>query len=250
MSENLKNLDTVSLELAKNELNEKNPQQTADDIEYIRNWILSQTYIRSRMDDDFILSFLRATKFSFSSTQEMLKRYWINRTEIPEYFIGRNLNEDSVIREIADTSFFVPLQELDSEGRIVLIERMAGWNPQKHDYNDLMKYLLICMDVLCENPRVQINGVGFIYIFYNSKTNFYFFSSLIKVVTIMDVTDCSAAHLTECTPSRMQQTTKCLQDMYPFRLKALNYYNYPKIFDAFFPTFKVFLREKIKNRVC
>lgn len=37
--------------------------------------------------------------------------------------------------------------------------------------------------------------------------------------------------------------------MFPARFKGVNYYNYPKIFDAAFSVIKVFLKEKIKKRV-
>ena len=163
--ETLKQLNDSDLALARNELNEKDAEQIDQDIEIIRQWLLKQTYMKSRSDDAFILSFLRAAKFNYTRTQEMIKKFWLHRLETIEYFIGRNLNEDSVLLEIADTMFFVPLPQPDAQGRIVLIERITGWNPQKHDYNDLMKYILICQDVLCENPRVQINGVRQIYQF-------------------------------------------------------------------------------------
>jgi hypothetical protein len=39
------------------------------------------------------------------------------------------------------------------------------------------------------------------------------------------------------------------QDMYPVRIKGINYYNTPKIFEAVFSIMKVFLKDKIKNRV-
>ena len=37
--------------------------------------------------------------------------------------------------------------------------------------------------------------------------------------------------------------------MYAVRIKSINYYNTPKIFEAAFNIVKVFLKEKIKNRV-
>ena len=158
--DNLKQLTEYDRARAKSDLNEPDGEQVKDEIEKIRKWVLKQAYMKSRVDDDFLLQFLRASKFEFGKTTVMIKNFWLHRLETIEYFIARNLNEDSVLLEIADTAFIVPLLEPDSQGRLVLIERIAGWNPQKHDYNDLMKYILICHDVLCENPRVQINGVS------------------------------------------------------------------------------------------
>ena len=157
----LKQLTEYDRALARSDLNEpSDSEQVKKEIEKIRNWVLKQTYMKSRVDEDFLLQFLRACKFDIGKTKDMIKNFWLHRLETIEYFIARNLNEDSVLLEIADTAFIIPLMEPDSQGRLVLIERIAGWNPQKHEYNDLMKYILICHDVLCENPRVQINGVS------------------------------------------------------------------------------------------
>lgn len=40
-----------------------------------------------------------------------------------------------------------------------------------------------------------------------------------------------------------------LQDTYPMRYKAVNYYNTPTLFNALFEIFKYFMKEKIKKRV-
>ena len=37
--------------------------------------------------------------------------------------------------------------------------------------------------------------------------------------------------------------------MYPVRIKEIHYYNYPKIFDAVFSIFQVFMKDKLKKRV-
>ena len=158
--ETLKHLNESDMEKAKIELNEPDQEQIEKDVKKLRNWILKQTYMKSRVDDQFLLQFLRHSKFDFEKAKELILTFWTNRLDAVEYFIARNLNEDSVLLEIAEAAFIVPLPEPDEYGRIVLIERIAGWNPQKHDYNDLMKYILICHDVLCENPRAQINGVS------------------------------------------------------------------------------------------
>ena len=38
--------------------------------------------------------------------------------------------------------------------------------------------------------------------------------------------------------------------MYPMRIKSINYYNTPKIFEAVFGIIKVFMKEKLRSRVC
>ena len=129
-----KELDEKSLKIAKKELNEKDTKQVAADIQYIREWILKQDYyMKSRTDDAFILSFLRVSKFSYARAQELIKNYWSHRAEMPEYFVNRNLNDDSVLMEISDIGLLCVLPYPDSEGRTILLNRFGLWDPEKHD---------------------------------------------------------------------------------------------------------------------
>ncbi len=94
-------LDSKTLSRAKKELNE-NSKQREIDVESTKEWILQQTYMNSKLDNDFIISFLRTAKYSYSRTQELIRNYWVNRTEMTDMFHGRNYDEDSVMMEIAD----------------------------------------------------------------------------------------------------------------------------------------------------
>jgi hypothetical protein len=115
-------LDEKSLKVAKKELNEKDAKQVAADIEYIKNWFAKETHIKAKMDDEFILTFLRASKFSYTKCQEKIENFWANRTSHPEMFSGRNFNDDSLLMEIADIGFICPLPFLDDEGRRIIIQ--------------------------------------------------------------------------------------------------------------------------------
>ena len=128
-----KELDEKSLKIAKKELNEKDAKQVAADIQYVREWILKQDYMKSRTDDAFILSFLRVSKFSYARAQELIKNYWSHRAEMPELFQNRNLNDDSILMEISDLGIMCVLPYPDSEGRTILINRFGVWEPSKYE---------------------------------------------------------------------------------------------------------------------
>ena len=155
-----KDLDAKTLEKAKKDLNE-NVKQREIDIENIKEWILKQTYMNSMVDDDFIIRFLRASKYSYAKTQEQIKNFWINRTEITKIFQDRSFEDDSVTMEIADLGIYFPLLQPDSEGRIVLIQRIGMWDTEKYDFYDIAKYMFSVFDIVSMNPRAQINGVSF-----------------------------------------------------------------------------------------
>ena len=152
-------LDEKTLAKATKELNE-NPKQRAIDIESTREWILKQSYMNSKIDDDFIISFLRAAKYSYSKTQELIQNNWINRTEMSEWFHGRNYDDDSIIMEIADLGIYFPLPKTDDEGKIVIVQRMGLFDVNKYDFNDVARYAFSVLDIVCQDPRSQINGVS------------------------------------------------------------------------------------------
>ena len=115
-------LDEKSLKVAKKELNEKDAKQVAADIEYIKNWFAKETHIKAKMDDEFILTFLRASKFSYTKCQEKIERFWRNRTSHPELFHGRNFEDNSLMMEIADLGYSISLPNCNHEGRRLVIQ--------------------------------------------------------------------------------------------------------------------------------
>jgi len=222
-----KEVDESTLKKAKKELNEKDSKQVATDIEYIKQWLSKQPSINSRMDDAFILSFLRYSKFSYSRAQEALTNFWTNRVEMKDTFSNRSFADDSIILELADVGAFSWLPQTDDEGCRVAINRIALWDPKKYEFDDFVKTNACYLDVICEDPRVQVNGV----------------------VLIMDMEGMGPAQASEMTPSRAQRMMKLMTHTYPIRIKAIHYIKQPKLFDVVFPIIKQFMSEKIKKRI-
>jgi hypothetical protein len=220
-------LDEATLKRAKKEINEKDAKQVAADIKYIRDWLEKQDHLKSRMDDDFILKFLRGSKFSYSKCQQMIENFWVNRTELRDVFYERNLSDDSLLMEIADCGDNVWLPLPDDQGRRVGILRAGKWDYDKYDIDDYFKYNLCCNDIILDDPRTQINGVVF----------------------LLDMSGLNSSHAAKMTPDRAKKMMKGFQNTYPIRIKEIHYYNYPKIFDAVFPIVKMVMSDKIRKRV-
>jgi hypothetical protein len=197
------NLDCETLERAVHELNEKDTNQVAVDIGYIRNWLLKQTHIKSRTDDQFILMFLRFSKFSYLKCQQLIEHYWTNRTKMSDVFNVRKdlLNECSVFMEIAYLGDFIWLPKIDKFGRRLNILRASKWNLDKYDWNDYFRYKLCCNDLICEDPRVQINGVVF----------------------LADLGGLNSSHASVATPDNCKKMVEALQVSNIFKLINLKH---------------------------
>lgn len=74
---------------AASELNEKE-KTIAEELEMIRTWIRQSGHIRGRLDDQFLLGFLRACKHSLERVKEKLDTYYTIRSVLPEVMKKRD----------------------------------------------------------------------------------------------------------------------------------------------------------------
>jgi len=220
-------LDDAALQKARKELNQTDRKQVLADIEYLRRWLVKHDYMVSRTDSDFILTALRSAKFSYLKAQERIEQFWLTRTEMPEFFRNRSLKDDSVLLELAESGMALPLPKCDSFGRKVLALRLTRWDTTKHDFNDFVKYFTVASDLLWEDQRAHVHGV----------------------VVLVDISNMDSDHAAYCTLSVIQKIAKLIQKAYPFRIKSVHIFNYPKVFDTVFSLIKPFLPEKLKQRI-
>ncbi|XP_017476798.1 PREDICTED: uncharacterized protein LOC108366833 [Rhagoletis zephyria] len=95
---------------ASEELNEK-----CDDNDYyvntLREWAEKQPFLRARTDDQFLMAFLRGSKFSLEKAKQKLENFYILRAAMPEMFRNRNLSEpkyEAIIKSgIIEENFYV-----------------------------------------------------------------------------------------------------------------------------------------------
>lgn len=150
---NVKNENTSMI------LSEKSSKEINDSIECIRQWLLKQSHIKSRVDDKFIVSFLHAAKFDHKKAKIMIENFWLTRTQFSEIFQERVFTNGSRLMHIASLGLLIPLVELDPNGNRVVIQRPGKWDTKMFDFEDMVKYLFSCMDIICEETNSQINGV-------------------------------------------------------------------------------------------
>lgn len=85
--------------IAMRELNEV-PHRVADDIESLRNWVLKQPHLRACTEDQFLLAFLRGTKFSLERAKQKFDRFYTLQASIPEVFNEHRVARDPLVLDI------------------------------------------------------------------------------------------------------------------------------------------------------
>jgi hypothetical protein len=83
--------------IAKTELKEV-PERIPADLQAIKDWLNKNPHITGRIDDQFLVAFLRGCKFSLERVKEKLDAYYTIRTSIPEIIENRDPLHEKTLR--------------------------------------------------------------------------------------------------------------------------------------------------------
>lgn len=89
------NIREISSELQKKAIDELNevPSRIEEDILALRTWIGKQSHLRARTDDQYLVTFLRGSKYSLERAKEKIDLQFTVRELMPEMFKGRDPTE-------------------------------------------------------------------------------------------------------------------------------------------------------------
>lgn len=196
-------------------------------IEKIREWILKNDNLNARIDDFFILRFLRACKFNEEKTKYKLWNYHEQRSNIPEWYANKNpfLPE---LQDMFNLGTFLPMRKLDDEGRMVVLIRVAAHDPNKQKLADMLKASLMVLDFATRDNES---------------------ASLYGIVAILDMTGISVGHALQLPPNIIKKLVYAWQGCYPLRIQRLEFINAPSYINIVLNIFKSFMTKKLKERV-
>ena len=212
--------------IAKEQLNE-DPARIADSLEALREWIKKSPHLRSRTDDQFLVTFLRGSKYSLEKAKQKLDMFYTLRTHIPELLSDRDpLNEK--MQAIMKLGIGLPLP-IESPGspRLFLF-RVGAYDANVFTIQEVMKVTTMLVDILMlEDDNLSVAGQ----------------------IGVVDLAGVTIQHFMQMQPSFAKKMTMVSQDGSPLRQKGVHYINAPKSFEQLFNLFKSFLNDKMKSRV-
>ncbi|CAK1603325.1 unnamed protein product [Parnassius mnemosyne] len=205
----IRELPAILQEKAKKEINE-NPRRVMSDISAIRTWLQKQSHLHSvNPSDQWLVAFLRGSKFSLERCKEKLDMYYTLRTIVPEFLSNRDpLNPR--IQGILKLGVFLPLQK--------------------------------CSEI--DSPRICIVRVGTEIMMFEDD-NF----TVSGEEVIVDMKNVGVNVLSQWTPALAKKVITCFEKALPVRLKSNHILNTPIGFDTAYSIFKAFLGEKLKKRI-
>ncbi|XP_045181950.2 alpha-tocopherol transfer protein-like isoform X2 [Mercenaria mercenaria] len=219
---------TLSDELiikAEVELNEK-PEWRERDIQALRDMILKKPELKIRMDDAYLLRFLRAKKFDYDRAFNLIMKHFRMRADEKNKQLFENLRP-SAVKHVLDAGVTGVLPHRDRQGRRVMIFRPGKWDPTKYAIDDIFRANFISLTKLVEDDETQITGI----------------------IMIADLDGLSLNHAKNISPFYAKKISGLLQDSFPMRFKGIHYVNEPVVFDMVFAVIRPFMKQKILDRI-
>lgn len=216
-------LSAETLKKAKQELNE-NPDTRQSHLDELRSMFKQRPDIKFRLDDAFLIRFLRVRKFDVKRAFKNLVHYYEVKSSYKEIF--KDFVPSSVRQPLEDEIHLL-LPQRDKEGRQIVVVRPGRWNPDTYSIAEAFKLSLMFFEKLTEDEEVQVNGM----------------------VVILDYSDMTMRHAKQLNPLLTRKMADAIQNALPLRLKAIHYVNQPKIFDIIFGFFKPFMSDKMLKRL-
>ncbi|XP_069354735.1 uncharacterized protein [Maniola hyperantus] len=176
-------------------------------------------------DDEFLIKFLRPTKYHAESAFKKIQAYYKFRLSHQDYC--QDLYP-SAVRLAFDHSIVSILSPRDQHGRrIMFVESGERWNPRQVPVWEVFRGVQLGLESLMMEPRTQVCGVS----------------------VILELQGYSFNHIMQLTPSFAKMAADWIQDCIPFRLKEVHIVNQPYIFNIMYAIFKPFLRDKLRSRI-
>ncbi|XP_017854745.2 retinol-binding protein pinta [Drosophila busckii] len=213
--------------IANKELNE--PNCVTPDIEALKDWISKQPHLRSCTDDQFLLAFLRGTKFSLERAKEKFDRFYTLQASIPEVFNERRLVNDALVLEIVRSGILLKIpQAEDDAGPCVSIIRVGAYDTSTYKFQDIIRVGSMFGEIMMfEDDNATVTGY----------------------VEIMDMKGITGNHLFALQPELLRKFATYADEAMPTRQKGIHFINVPQAFETGFNTLRSFFPAKIKNRI-
>ncbi|XP_045539306.1 alpha-tocopherol transfer protein-like [Papilio machaon] len=213
--------------IAKTELNE-DPKQTPEDIKHLREWIIKQTHLKARTDDQWLVAMLRGCKFSLERVKEKLDLYYTLRTTSPEVTLRLKPTQPTFINFLRlGTCIILPKAKTGLHPRVILI-RAGRYDPEKNSVADIMCILYYMVQILVmEDDSATVIGT--------------------KIV--VDYEGTTLNHLVQANVTLLRKIVAVSQDSLPLRLKGSHHLNVPSGIETIFKLVSAFISEKAKQRL-
>ncbi|XP_033207200.1 alpha-tocopherol transfer protein-like isoform X3 [Belonocnema kinseyi] len=177
-----------------------------------------------RVDDAFLIRFLRARNFNVHRAHRLVVNYYNFKEEHPEIHEGVNPLE---MRHIGDDDVMTVPAYRTQCGRRMMIYRMGNWDPRKYSIEELFKATVIILELGILEPRAQVLGG----------------------VVIFDLEGITIGHAWTITPQIANMVIALMVTSFPMKTYAIHILHQSWVFDAIFAVFKPLLDSRMQAKM-
>ncbi|EDW19290.1 alpha-tocopherol transfer protein [Drosophila mojavensis] len=217
------NLQRIAIE----ELNEV-PERLDADIETLRTWLKQQPHLRARIDDQFLVAFLRGCKFSLEKAKSKLDKFYTLRTRYPDFYTIRDVDSQR-LHELLRLGVGLRLpRPLHDDGPRIIYVRPGSYAADKYTFEEIMgvSHALSALSL-------QHDDYAVIY----------------GCLLILDFSGYTAAHLLQFTPSIVKKMSVFAEEAMPIRDKGRHMINTNAVFERGFNLMHSLLPAKEQSRI-
>lgn len=214
------------LKVAKRELREDKCTRDQS-LDQFRNWLSkNEDVLNVRMDDHFLLRFLRAKKFSVPMAEQTLLKYLNLKRTFPHMSAQLDFL-DPRLNDIISSGYIFATPKRDKNGRRVIIINAKGFNAKQYTSMDQAKAHFLTYEYLMEDPQTQVVGL----------------------THVGDFSGVSTAHVTNWNPTEFARLFKWGEQSLPLRHKEIHLVNVPSTLKWMIDFVKNRVSSKIRNRL-
>ncbi|KAJ3656109.1 hypothetical protein Zmor_015209 [Zophobas morio] len=177
-----------------------------------------------RVDDAFLLRFLRSRKFSLEAAHKLLVNYCDLREDNPQFVDGIGFE---LLEKVGELDVISVPPYKDQAGKRILLYKIGKWHPDTFTVDDVLSASLLILELAILEPKAQMMGG----------------------ICILDFEGITMQHALYMTPALARKVIQIAVSSQPMRLEAMHVINNSWMFETFFNFFKPLLHDKMKERL-
>ncbi|XP_075979708.1 clavesin-2-like [Anticarsia gemmatalis] len=210
------------LELAEELCNEHQHTRGAAITEFRKMILDREECFPYRMDDEFLLKFLRVRNFTVPRAHRLLVRYCAFREQYEHLYKGVDLWDLIKVKDAYEGTML----DRPDIGRLSIF-RFGMWDPNEFPVEELVKAGMAMMEIGVRQPKLQVIGT----------------------TVLVDLEGITLRHVATLTPTVAYQIVCLMGVAVPGRLRSCHIINYSWILNTFFYLFKKFIPRDAWDRI-
>ncbi|XP_075169010.1 alpha-tocopherol transfer protein-like isoform X3 [Haematobia irritans] len=203
------------------------PHRIPDDIQTLKNWIRLQPHLKARTEDQFLVQFLRGSKYSLEKAKKKIDYFFALKSKCPELFGLTNVDDPDFRRFHNVKSVFVLPNPLKGCGPRIFMSRFT-FGPEEFSAPDVLRYGTALNEIaIMSDPYACIYGTIF----------------------LLDFDKATIAHLMIFTPSLVKKIIKFFESSLPLRIKGVFIINLSSYALSLFTMLLQYAPEKLRSRI-